>query len=39
LKIAFIVHDYHRHGGHARYVAELVSLFKKDQEVDVIASV
>jgi UDP-glucose:(heptosyl)LPS alpha-1,3-glucosyltransferase len=39
VKIAFIVHDYHRHGGHARYVAELASRFKKDHEVHVYASV
>jgi UDP-glucose:(heptosyl)LPS alpha-1,3-glucosyltransferase len=39
LKIAFIVHDYHRHGGHARYVAELVSRFKKDHEVHVYTSI
>lgn len=39
MKIAFIVHDYHRHGGHARYVAELASRFKKDHEVHVFASV
>lgn len=39
MRIAFIVHDYHRHGGHARYVAELASRFKKDHEVHVFASV
>jgi len=39
LKIAFIVHDYHRHGGHARYVAELASRFKKNHEVHVFASI
>ena len=39
MKIAFIVHDYHRYGGHARYVAELASRFKKDHEVHVFASV
>lgn len=38
MKIAFIVHDYHRHGGHARYVAELASRFKKDHEVHVFAN-
>ena len=37
--MAFIVHDYHRHGGHARYVAELASRFKKEHEVHVFASV
>ena len=38
MKIAFIVHDYHRHGGHARYVAELASRFKKEHEVHVYAN-
>jgi len=39
MKIAFVVHDYSRHGGHARYVAELASRFKKEHEVHVFASV
>lgn len=39
MKIAFVVHDYHRHGGHARYVAELASRFRKNHEVHVYASV
>ena len=38
MKIAFIVHQYNRHIGHARYVAELASRFKKDHEVHVFAS-
>ena len=38
MKIAFIVHDYHRHGGHARYVAELASRFKKEHEVHVYSN-
>lgn len=39
MKIALVVHDYNRHGGHARYVAELASRFKRDHEVHVYASV
>jgi len=39
VKIAFIVHDYHRHGGHARYVAELSARFKKKHEVHVYTSI
>jgi UDP-glucose:(heptosyl)LPS alpha-1,3-glucosyltransferase len=38
LKIAFIVHDYHRHGGHARYVVELAERYAKDHEVHVFAN-
>lgn len=38
MKIAFIVHEYNRHIGHARYVAELVSRFKTDHEVHVFTS-
>lgn len=38
LRIAFVVHDYHRHGGHARYTAELASRFKRDHEVHVFAN-
>jgi UDP-glucose:(heptosyl)LPS alpha-1,3-glucosyltransferase len=38
LKIAFFVHDYHRHGGHCRYVAELASRFKRDHEVHIFAN-
>jgi UDP-glucose:(heptosyl)LPS alpha-1,3-glucosyltransferase len=37
LRIAFVVHDYHRRGGHARYTAELASRFKRDHEVTVFA--
>jgi UDP-glucose:(heptosyl)LPS alpha-1,3-glucosyltransferase len=39
LRIAYVVHDYHRAGGHARYVAELARRFKHDHEVHVFASV
>jgi UDP-glucose:(heptosyl)LPS alpha-1,3-glucosyltransferase len=38
LRIAFVVHDYHRHGGHSRYVAELASRFKGEHEVHVFAN-
>ena len=33
------MHQYNRHIGHARYVAELASIFKKDHEVHVFTSV
>jgi UDP-glucose:(heptosyl)LPS alpha-1,3-glucosyltransferase len=38
MKIAFFVHDYHRHGGHSRYVAELASRLKLNHEVHVFAN-
>jgi UDP-glucose:(heptosyl)LPS alpha-1,3-glucosyltransferase len=38
MKIAFIVHDYHRAGGHSRYVAELASRFASEHEVHVFAN-
>jgi UDP-glucose:(heptosyl)LPS alpha-1,3-glucosyltransferase len=38
LKIAFVVHDYHRAGGHSRYVAELATRFSKDHDVHVFAN-
>ncbi|MDB5311170.1 MAG: hypothetical protein JWO38_5372 [Gemmataceae bacterium] len=38
LRIAFVVHDYHRHGGHARYTAELAGRFKRDHDVTVFAN-
>ena len=38
LRIAFVVHDYNRHIGHSRYVAELASRFKRDHEVHVFAN-
>src|SRR5271169_1834888 len=38
LKIAFVVHDYHRSGGHSRYVAELATRFAKEHEVHVFAN-
>jgi UDP-glucose:(heptosyl)LPS alpha-1,3-glucosyltransferase len=38
MKIAFLVHDYHRAGGHSRYVAELASRFAREHEVHVFAN-
>ena len=38
MKIAFIVHDYHRSGGHSRYVAELATRFSGEHEVHVYAN-
>ena len=38
MKIAFVVHDYHRAGGHSRYVAELATRFSHDHEVHVFAN-
>ena len=38
LRIAFVVHDYHRNGGHARYVAELSTRYCRDHEVHVFAN-
>jgi UDP-glucose:(heptosyl)LPS alpha-1,3-glucosyltransferase len=38
LKIALVVHDYHRAGGHSRYVAELATRYCADHEVHVFAN-
>jgi len=38
MKIAYLVHDYHRAGGHSRYVAELANRFAKEHEVHVFAN-
>ena len=38
LRIAFVVHDYNRHGGHSRYVAELAARFRRDHDVHVFAN-
>src|SRR5947209_3547486 len=38
LRIAFVVHDYNRHFGHSRYVAELASRFRRDHDVHVFAN-
>lgn len=35
LDIAFVVHDYHRHGGHSRYVAELARRYRHQHAVHV----
>jgi len=38
MKIAYVVHDYHRFGGHSRYVAELATRYSKEHEVHVFAN-
>jgi len=38
MRIAIVVHDYHRHGGHSRYVAELAERFSLNDEVHVLAN-
>lgn len=38
MKIAFVVHDYHRSGGHSRYVAELATRYSGQHEVHVFAN-
>ncbi len=38
MKIAYVVHDYHRSGGHSRYVAELATRFAREHEVHVFAN-
>jgi UDP-glucose:(heptosyl)LPS alpha-1,3-glucosyltransferase len=38
VKIAYVVHDYHRRGGHSRYVAELATRFSREHEVHVFAN-
>ena len=38
MKIAFVVHDYHRAGGHSRYVVELAERFGRTHEVHVFAN-
>jgi len=38
LRIAFVVHDYHRYGGHSRYVAELATRYRADHEVHVFTN-
>ena len=39
MRIAFIVHDYHRRGGHSRYVYELATRFAREHDVHVFANV
>lgn len=38
MKIALVVHDYHKAGGHSRYVAELAERFTREHEVHVFAN-
>ncbi|WP_435022609.1 glycosyltransferase family 4 protein (plasmid) [Tundrisphaera sp. TA3] len=38
LRIAFVIHDYNRHLGQGRYVAELASRFRADHDVHVFAN-
>ncbi|MCS6804269.1 MAG: glycosyltransferase [Acidobacteriota bacterium] len=38
MKIAFVVHDYHKAGGHSRYVAELAERFAREHDVHVFAN-
>jgi UDP-glucose:(heptosyl)LPS alpha-1,3-glucosyltransferase len=38
MKIALVVHDYHRSGGHSRYVAELATRYCAEHEVHVFAN-
>jgi UDP-glucose:(heptosyl)LPS alpha-1,3-glucosyltransferase len=38
MRIAFVVHDYNRHIGHSRYVAELASRYRADHDVHVFTN-
>src|SRR5438132_12259263 len=38
MRIAFVVHDYHRAGGQSRYVVELAERFSASHEVHVFAN-
>lgn len=38
LRIAYVLHDYNRHFGHSRYVAELAMRFRDEHEVHVFAN-
>lgn len=38
LRIAFVVHDYNRHGGHSRYAAELAARYRHDHDVHVFTN-
>lgn len=38
MKIALVVHDYHKTGGHSRYVAELAERFAGEHDVHVFAN-
>jgi len=39
LRIALLVHDYHRHSGHSRYVVELATRFRRDHDVHVFTNI
>ncbi len=38
MKIAFVVHDFHRSGGHSRYTVELAERFAREHDVHVFAN-
>lgn len=38
MRIAFVVHDYNRHGGHSRYVAELARRYRHGHDVHVFTN-
>lgn len=38
MKIAMVVHDYHRMGGHSRYTVELAERFAREHEVHVFTN-
>ena len=38
LRIALVVHEYNRHHGHSRYVAELATRFKRAHDVHIFAT-
>jgi UDP-glucose:(heptosyl)LPS alpha-1,3-glucosyltransferase len=38
MRIAFLVHDYNREGGHSRYAVELTELMSEEHEVHVLAN-
>jgi len=38
MRIAIVVHDYHRYGGHSRYAVELAERFAVNDEVHVLAN-
>lgn len=38
MRIAMVVHDYHRQGGHSRYVTELAERYSREHEVHIFAN-
>lgn len=38
MRIALVVHDFHRHGGHSRYTVELAERFAREHDVHVFAN-